>query len=64
MDYLINVIGIITTPEQAEDIIASGKADMVFLARQLLRDPYFPFHAAKVLGVEISWPNQYVRAKG
>ena len=61
---MTGAVGLITTPEQAEDIIASGKADMVFLARQLLRDPYFPFHAAKVLGVEISWPNQYVRAKG
>jgi 2,4-dienoyl-CoA reductase-like NADH-dependent reductase (Old Yellow Enzyme family) len=52
-----------TDPAQAEQIIATGQADVVFLGRQLLRDPYWPLHAAKALGVEIPWPDQYLRAK-
>ena len=60
---LTGAVGLITTPEECEDIIATGKADLIFLARQLLRDPYFPLHAAKTLGAEIKWPVQYERAK-
>ena len=56
-------VGFITGAEQAEEIISSGKADMVLLAREMLRDPYFPLHAAKMLGAEIEWPIQYQRAK-
>lgn len=56
-------VGIIVTAAQAEEIISSGKADLVFLARELLRDPYFPLHAAGQLGVDIPWPMQYERAK-
>jgi 2,4-dienoyl-CoA reductase-like NADH-dependent reductase (Old Yellow Enzyme family) len=56
-------VGLITTAAQADQIIASGAADAVLLARQFLRDPYFPLHAAKELGVEVPWPDQYVRAK-
>jgi 2,4-dienoyl-CoA reductase-like NADH-dependent reductase (Old Yellow Enzyme family) len=56
-------VGFITDPHQAEEIISAGKADAVFLARQLLRDPYWPLHAAKALGAEIDWPKQYLRAK-
>ena len=56
-------VGLITTAPQAEEIIASGKADIVLIARESLRDPYFPLHAAKELGVEIKWPVQYERAK-
>lgn len=59
---LTGAVGMITEPKQAEEIIASGKADMVFLARELLRDPYWPRRAAKELGAEISAPNQYLRA--
>jgi len=55
-------VGLITEPKQAEEIIASGKADAVFLARQLLRDPYWPLHAAKALGEDSAWPKQYARA--
>ena len=55
-------VGLITDAAQAEDIIRSGKADMVFLARQLLRDPYWPLHAAKTLGANVTWPVQYQRA--
>jgi 2,4-dienoyl-CoA reductase-like NADH-dependent reductase (Old Yellow Enzyme family) len=55
-------VGLITEAKQAEEIIASGKADVVLLARQLLRDPYWPIHAAKELGAKITIPNQYGRA--
>ena len=56
-------VGLITEAAQAEEIVASGKADAVLLARQLLRDPYWPLHAARELGEELDWPLQYVRAR-
>ena len=56
-------VGLITEPQQANDIIANGEADVVLLARELLRDPYFPMHAAEALGGEVRWPEQYLRAK-
>jgi 2,4-dienoyl-CoA reductase-like NADH-dependent reductase (Old Yellow Enzyme family) len=59
---LTGAVGLITTPQQADEIIRSGKADLVLLAREFLRDPYFPLHAARTLGVEIDPPVQYVRA--
>jgi len=59
---LTGAVGMITTPEQAEEILANGKADVVIIAREFLRDPYFPLHAAKALGVDIKWPVQYERA--
>jgi len=60
---LTGAVGLITTAEQAEAIVAEGKADVVFFARELLRNPYFPLHAAQQLGDGIEWPVQYVRAK-
>jgi 2,4-dienoyl-CoA reductase-like NADH-dependent reductase (Old Yellow Enzyme family) len=56
-------VGLITTPTQAEEILQQGRADLVVLARQFLRDPYFPIHAASELGDEIKWPDQYLRAR-
>ncbi|MFI5351142.1 MAG: NADH:flavin oxidoreductase/NADH oxidase [Elusimicrobiota bacterium] len=56
-------VGMITQPAQAEEIVASGKADAVLLAREFLRDPYWPLHAAAALGAEAPWPKQYGRAK-
>jgi 2,4-dienoyl-CoA reductase-like NADH-dependent reductase (Old Yellow Enzyme family) len=56
-------VGMISEPAQAEEIVASGRADAVMIARQMLRDPYWPLHAARALGAEISWPVQYLRAK-
>ncbi len=57
-------VGLITTARQAEGILADGKADVVILGRQLLRDPYFPLRAAHELGVEVDyWPTQYGRGK-
>lgn len=56
-------VGLITTAHQAEEIVSTGAADAVLLARQLLRDPYFPLRAAQELGVDVPWPDQYARAK-
>ncbi len=56
-------VGLITEAQQAEAIVAAGSADLVFLAREMLRDPYWPLHAAHVLGVDVPWPDQYQRAK-
>jgi 2,4-dienoyl-CoA reductase-like NADH-dependent reductase (Old Yellow Enzyme family) len=60
---LTGAVGLIDNAQQAEEIIASGKADLILMAREFLRDPYFPIHAAKQLGHEITWPVQYERAK-
>ncbi len=57
-------VGFITTATQAEQTIRDGQADLVFMAREFLRDPYFPLHAAAELGHDITWPQQYARAKG
>jgi len=56
-------VGLITTPAEAEAIVASEQADLVLLAREELRDPYFPLHAAHELGADVAWPVQYERAK-
>jgi 2,4-dienoyl-CoA reductase-like NADH-dependent reductase (Old Yellow Enzyme family) len=56
-------VGLITGAKQAEEILAAESADVVLMARQLLRDPYFPLHAARELGVDVPWPDQYLRAK-
>jgi len=56
-------VGMITEAKQAEQIIASGQADLVLLAREMLRDPYWPLRAARELGVDLEWPAQYGRAK-
>lgn len=55
-------VGLITTPEQADAVVREGHADVVLLARQLLRDPYWPLRAAKALGAPARWPVQYERA--
>ena len=55
-------VGMITDAMQAEHILRTGQADVVLLARELLRDPYWPLHAAKQLGDSVSWPPQYLRA--
>lgn len=60
---LTGAVGLITTAVQAEEILSKQQADLILLARQLLRDPYFPLHAAKELNADISWPEQYDRAK-
>jgi 2,4-dienoyl-CoA reductase-like NADH-dependent reductase (Old Yellow Enzyme family) len=55
-------VGLITTPSQAEDILARGQADCIVLAREMLRDPYWPLRAARELGHPVPWPLQYLRA--
>jgi len=59
---LTGAVGMITDPKQADCIIRDGRADLVLLAREFLRNPYFPLHAAKALGVENAPPVQYKRA--
>jgi 2,4-dienoyl-CoA reductase-like NADH-dependent reductase (Old Yellow Enzyme family) len=61
-DILTGAVGFITEPRQADGIIRSAQADVVLLARELLRDPYWPLHASRVLGVEMEPPVQYSRA--
>ena len=56
-------VGMITAAMQADQIIRLGQADAVFLAREFLRDPYFPLHAAKAVHKEMAWPVQYERAR-
>jgi 2,4-dienoyl-CoA reductase-like NADH-dependent reductase (Old Yellow Enzyme family) len=58
-----STVGFITDPVQAEQIVATGLADAVFLAREMLRNPYWPMEAAKALKADIPWPAQYLRAK-
>lgn len=60
---LTAAVGMITAAQEAEEILEKQKADLIIMARQLLREPYFPLHAAKELGVDLLWPLQYDRAK-
>ena len=60
---MTGAVGLITNAQQATQIISNGQADLIFLARQLLRDPYFPINAARELKEEINWPVQYLRAR-
>ncbi len=60
---LTAAVGMITESEQAQGIIQSERADLVFLARELLRNPYWPLHAAHKLQQDVAWPKQYLRAK-
>jgi 2,4-dienoyl-CoA reductase-like NADH-dependent reductase (Old Yellow Enzyme family) len=55
-------VGLITEPQQAETILQNGEADAIFIAREFLRDPYFPFRAARELDTHLHIPNQYKRA--
>jgi 2,4-dienoyl-CoA reductase-like NADH-dependent reductase (Old Yellow Enzyme family) len=56
-------VGLITDAAQAEQVLVEGSADVVLLARELLRDPHWPLHAAAALGDDVAWPVQYDRAK-
>ena len=55
-------VGMITEPAQADAVIGQGEADVVLLAREMLRDPYWAAHAASALSESASWPKQYLRA--
>jgi 2,4-dienoyl-CoA reductase-like NADH-dependent reductase (Old Yellow Enzyme family) len=56
-------VGLVTDPRQADAIVREGQADVVLLGRELLRDPYWPLHAARTLGQPGPWPPQYLRAR-
>jgi 2,4-dienoyl-CoA reductase-like NADH-dependent reductase (Old Yellow Enzyme family) len=60
---LTGAVGMITTSIQAETILVNGDADLIIMARELLRHPYFPLKAAHELNDDIKWPVQYERAK-
>ena len=62
VDILTGAVGLITDPHQADRIIRSGQAEIVLLARQMLRDPYWPLRAAQALKVDFEPPVQYLRA--
>jgi len=62
-DVRTAAVGLITEPEQADEIVREGRADLVFLARELLRQPHWPLLAAARLGVDVAWPPQYERAR-
>lgn len=59
---MTGAVGMITSSVQAEQIVGVGQADAVIIARELLRDPYWPLRAARELGQAVSWPVQYLRA--
>ncbi|MDQ6765779.1 MAG: oxidoreductase, partial [Verrucomicrobiota bacterium] len=61
-DIATAAVGMITSPDQAEGIIVDGKADMIFMAREFLREPYWPLKAAADLGANLPPPVQYGRA--
>ena len=56
-------VGMITEAQQAEEILNKKEADLIIIAREFLRDPYFPLHAADTLHHPLEWPVQYQRAK-
>lgn len=60
---LTGAVGLITEAQQAESILNNEQADVIIMAREFLRDPYFPLHAAKELEEPIEWPSQYARAR-
>jgi 2,4-dienoyl-CoA reductase-like NADH-dependent reductase (Old Yellow Enzyme family) len=61
-EIMTGAVGMITSPVQAEQIIGTGQADAILMARELLRDPYWPLRAAHELEQSISWPVRYLRA--
>jgi 2,4-dienoyl-CoA reductase-like NADH-dependent reductase (Old Yellow Enzyme family) len=62
-DILTSSVGLITNAHQAEEILLKGQADLIMLGRESLRNPYFPLQEAKMVGEDIPWPLQYIRAK-
>jgi 2,4-dienoyl-CoA reductase-like NADH-dependent reductase (Old Yellow Enzyme family) len=60
---MTGAVGMITSPEQADHVLRTGQADVVLLAREMLRDPYWALHAAQRVRGEVRWPDQYLRAR-
>lgn len=63
VDIPTAAVGLITEPQQANDILTQGQADLIAIARELMRNPHWPWYAARVLRQDIEWPSQHVRAK-
>ena len=63
VDINVRAVGMIADPDQAEEIVASGKADMVAMARAFLDNPRWVWHAAEHFGVKIDYPPQYARSR-
>jgi 2,4-dienoyl-CoA reductase-like NADH-dependent reductase (Old Yellow Enzyme family) len=57
-------VGMLDDPARAEEVVMSGAADLVAIARAFLSDPHWPLHAARSLGADVAWPDPYARAKG
>ncbi|RLZ09872.1 NADH:flavin oxidoreductase/NADH oxidase [Faecalibacter macacae] len=60
---LVGAVGLIETGTEAENILQEEKADLIFIGRELLRNPYFPMFASQEIGADVKWPNQYERSK-
>ncbi len=60
---MTGAVGLLTTSEEAEEVLQKEQADLILLGRELLRNPYFPLEAAAKMGAETDWPPQYLRAK-
>jgi 2,4-dienoyl-CoA reductase-like NADH-dependent reductase (Old Yellow Enzyme family) len=60
---MTGTVGLITTARQAETILQEEQADLIFMGREMLRNPYFPLQAARELGEDVGWPVQYLRAR-
>ena len=56
-------VGMINTPDMAEEVLANGRADLVIMGRKLMAEPQWPLHAARALGAQVAWPVQYERAQ-
>ncbi|MBB6645348.1 hypothetical protein H5V44_03385 [Halobellus sp. MBLA0160] len=62
-DTAVGAVGGITAPRQADQVIRNGRADLVLVGRERLRNPYFALEAAHELGVDVAWPKQYRRGR-
>ncbi|MDR2187142.1 MAG: NADH:flavin oxidoreductase/NADH oxidase [Azonexus sp.] len=62
-EVTVSAVGLITEATEAQAILDEGRADLILIGREILRNPFWPLQAARQLGVEASWPNQYLRAK-
>lgn len=63
LELPVMAVGMLESPQLAEATLRNGHADFIALGRELLRNPYWPIHAAKILGDDIAWPEAYQRAK-
>ncbi len=62
-NILTSAVGLLSEAHQIEEILQQGQADIISIAREFLRDPHFPLHAAIALGLDVNWAPQYERGK-